>query len=105
MPGIMIKRQTSPAASSPMRKAIGFRKLSGIADAAGGARARAGAGSAEPRSSDSSGRISSRWGFPHLWQKRASGGSWAPQVQNSGMYESEDLLTQFAAGSPTDARP
>src|SRR5713101_632786 len=104
MPGIIIKRQTSPAASSPMRNAIGFRKLSGIA-AAAGATAMAGAGSAEPGSSDASGRISSRWGLPHLWQKRASGGSWAPQVQNSGMYESEDLLTQFAAGSPRDARP
>jgi len=26
-----------------------------------------------------------RCGFPHLWQKRASGGNCAPQVQDSGM--------------------
>ncbi len=26
---------------------------------------------------------SSRWGLPHLWQKRASSGSLAPHVQNS----------------------
>ena len=32
-----------------------------------------------------SGTTSSRCGFPHLWQKRASGGNCAPQVQNSGM--------------------
>jgi hypothetical protein len=25
--------------------------------------------------------------LPHLWQKRASGGSSAPQVQNSGMFK------------------
>ena len=27
---------------------------------------------------------SSRCGFPHLWQNRASSGNRAPQVQNSG---------------------
>ena len=72
------------AAVKAMRMATGLRKLMGRVSGARGS----GAGGATNSACSGvwiSGATSSRWGFPHLWQNRASGGNCAPQVQNSGM--------------------
>src|SRR4051812_3619867 len=51
---------------------------------AGGAAA--GVSVAVSAAASGSGSTMSRCGLPHLWQKRASGGSCAPQLQNSGIF-------------------
>src|SRR6185503_20698824 len=93
--------ETRADASSPTRSAVGFRKLSGMG---AGAFSAGGAAEKVDASAKAASAIgSSRCGFPHRWQKRASAGNCAPQVQNSGMWVNEDLFNQFDAGSPTDA--
>ena len=44
---------------------------------------------------------SSRVGLPHLWQKRASSGSFAPQVQYSGTPSVWHVILDFAMSGPT----
>jgi hypothetical protein len=72
------------AVTNPMRTAVELWKLRRGAGAISGA----GAVSTDAISGGRakvSGTISSRCGLPQRWQKRASGGNSAPQVQNSGM--------------------
>jgi len=79
--GREINKEEMAAASSPTLTAVRFRKLiSPGPGTAGGAPAGVAMGAGGPSSSSSDGGVSN-CGFPHLWQKRASGGNSAPQVQ------------------------
>src|ERR1019366_3176642 len=80
MPPETLKTMANAVKSTATR----LRKFMGRAS---GARGTGAGGRADSAFSGiwNSGAMSSRWGFPHLWQKRASGGNCAPQVQNSGM--------------------
>src|SRR5262249_6279533 len=84
------------ATSSAIRTAIGLRKFSGSSRIVGGGGASTGVGAG------GSGTTISRCGFPHLWQKSASGGSSAPQVQKSGIVFARAHF-QFAAGGGNEA--
>src|ERR1700730_17897902 len=72
------------------RTATGLRKLIGAGSTGGGS-------AAAGTSSGSTSVSSSLCGFPHLWQKTASGGSCAPQLQISGI-KGNYSLTQGCAG-------
>ena len=90
-------RNVAPTATSAaIRTAMGLRKFSG------GASRRTAMTGGRTISAVSTGRASgstapnSRCGLPHLWQKRASGGSCAPQLQNSGMVHCSFSVTHRA---------
>jgi len=70
--------------------------MGGNCGAAGGGGAGGGA-----RGASSSKTGSSRVGLPHLWQKRASSGSFAPQVQYSGTPSVWHVILDFAMSEPT----
>src|SRR5580698_2335832 len=65
----------------------------------GGAGRGGGRGATGSSSSTISG--SARVGLPHLWQKRASSGSRAPQVQDSGTPSVWHVILSFAMPAPT----
>src|SRR5260221_13586563 len=70
--------------------------------AGGGGASSTGGGSGCSTSSTNTG--SSRCGLPHLWQNRASGGSFAPQVQTSGTPPVCHVMLRLAM-PPTIATP
>jgi phosphoglycerate dehydrogenase-like enzyme len=60
----------------------------------------AGGGGGRAIGSSSTNTGSSRVGLPHLWQKRASSGSRAPQVQDSGTPSVWHVILDFAMSGP-----
>ena len=82
--------------ASATRTAIAFRKLIG---GGGGGGASGGSGGTTTGSSTNGG--SSRCGFPHLWQNKASCGSLAPHVQYSGTPSVWHVILVFAMSGPT----
>jgi phosphoglycerate dehydrogenase-like enzyme len=67
----------------------------------GGSCGAIGGGAAGAGGASSTKTGSSRVGLPHLWQKRASSGSFAPQVQNSGTTSVWHVILDFAMSDPT----
>src|SRR5579862_5499278 len=76
--------------AGPLRNPIG-----------GNCGATGGGGAAGERGSSSTRIGSSRVGLPHLWQKRASSGSFAPQVQYSGTPSVWHVILDFAMSETT----